>query len=57
MNKNALSPWVLSQVVLSGLGLFLFHALITKQYRGAPLTRRLAGGGVHSRARYPPHGP
>ncbi len=38
MNKNALSPWVLSQVVLSGLGLFLFHALITKQYRGAPLT-------------------
>ena len=38
MNKNALTPWVLSQIVLSGLGLFLFHALITKQYRGAPLT-------------------
>ena len=35
--KNALSPWTLSQVAFGGLCLFLFHTLITKEYRGAPL--------------------
>ena len=41
MSRNVRWVWALSHALLGALGLFLFHALLVKQFRGAPLA--LAG--------------
>jgi len=41
VSRNARWLWVLDNVLLATLGLFLFHALLFKLYRGAPMA--LAG--------------
>ena len=37
MSRNIHWVWALSHALLGALGLFLFHALLVKQFRGAPL--------------------
>ncbi len=37
MSRNVHWVWALSHALLGALGLFLFHALLVKQFRGAPL--------------------